>query len=624
LIAMTTRQSGDAQIGPSRDGQVTGRPRDPAVEGLPPLLVRCLVAGGAVVLLAPLVVLAVHVLLHPHTAPAGDQAILQLRVADVGTRHTPLVGSYQRFGWNQPGPAYLYLLAVPYRLFGSNYAAMQIGALLINGLAIAGTLRVCFKRGGLALYLWAAALLAVMAHAMAPAVLASPWEPDISMLLLTLAIVVAADVALGSAWSILGLTVLTVLLVQGWATTAPVASVLFLCAVVAFTVRAFMHREPATDSSARAAPPGRGSWLLPAILSAVVLVLASVPPIVQQLRTSPGNLGLIVSFVRQPHVTLGLGEAYRATALQLGTKPQWMGWALPLQGFVTTVNTHAAQVVPVVLVLLIAGCVFAAIRRDPSLAFGAAALIAALAMILALSRLVGDLFVEIVEPTWAIGWAALLGAGWCAYSPLHARPKRRILRVAIPALSVVVLLFGCLAIADATAGPPVNPQVDRDVQQVADRAVGVARRAHGPVLVRSDVQAQPGVPIALGPQLVVLTLTRAGVDAVVNRDLANRFGSFRADPSRAVLELRLTTSRSAPSGSGWRRVTTVDPLTAKQHRTRNRLEAQLERRLGPGVSAEQRLERMARDRGLRTLQQRITALDAQPALTLWVRPITPR
>jgi hypothetical protein len=575
------------------------------------------------VLLAPLVVLAIHVLLHPHTAPAGDQAILQLRVADVGTRHTPLVGSYQRFGWNQPGPAYLYLLAVPYRLFGSDYAAMQVGALLVNAAAIAATLFVCFKRGGPALYLWAATLLAVMVHAMGPAVLASPWEPDISILLLTLTIVLAADVALGRAWSILGLTVLTVLLVEAWATTAPVAAVLFLWAVGAFAVRAVVRRAPVPRSS-EDGPSGRRTWLLPVILSAVVLVVAWIPPVVQQVRTSPGNLGLIVKFTRQSHVTLGLGSAYRATALQLGTKAPWTGWALPLQPFETVVNTRAAQVVPLVLVLLIAGCAFAAIRRDRSLVWGITAAIAVVTMIVALSRLVGDLFVEIAQPTWAIGWAALIAAGWCGYAPLHAPAKRRVLRVALPALSLVVLLFGCLAVADATAGPPQNPPVDRVAQQVADRAVGVARRAHGPVLVRSDVEAEPGAHSAIGPQLVVLALTRAGVDAVVDRDLGNRFGSFRADPSRAVLELRMTSSSSAPSGAGWRRATTVDPLTAKQRRTRDRLEAELQQRLGAGLSPAQRLERLARDRGLRSLQQQITTLDAQPALTLWARRVAPQ
>ncbi|HEY7439026.1 MAG TPA: hypothetical protein VIC35_06475 [Acidimicrobiia bacterium] len=574
-------------------------------------------------LLAPLVVLAIHALLHPHSAPAGDQAILQLRVADVGTRHTPLVGSYQRFGWNQPGPAYLYLLAVPYRLFGSNYAALQVGALLVNALAIAGTLFICFKRGGLALYLWAAALLAVMIHAMGPATLAGPWEPDVSILALALTIVLAADVVLGRAWSIPALTVLTVFLVQGWATTAPVAAVLFLWAVAAFIVRAFAHRAPVDNSNganSRAAAHHR-AWLLPVIVAVAVLVVSWIPPVVQQLRTSPGNIGLIAQFIRQPHTTLGLADGYRAVALQLGTRAPWMGWALPLQGFVSEVNTHAAQVVPVVLVLLIAGCAFAARRRDSSLAFGATATLAVLTMIVALSRLVGGLFVEIVEPTWAIGWGALLAAGWCGYSPLGARTRRTILRVAVPALSIVVLLFGSLALADATGGPPANPPVDRVVRQVADRAVGVARTAHGPVLVSTDIDVRPGVPSTIGPGLLVLTLSRAGIDAVVGRDLANRFGDFRADPSRAVLELRMTSSGSAPAGSGWRRVTTVDPLTAKDHSTRDRLEAELERRLGPGLSPAQQFQRVVRDRRLRALDQRISRFDVQPALTLWARRI---
>ncbi len=41
-----------------------------------------------------------------------DPALLELGVRAVG-RHAVLVGPYSRFGWNHPGPLYLYWLAVP-------------------------------------------------------------------------------------------------------------------------------------------------------------------------------------------------------------------------------------------------------------------------------------------------------------------------------------------------------------------------------------------------------------------------------------------------------------------------------------------------------------------------------
>ena len=182
-----------------------------------------LVVAVAVALLGPLAVSIVHVVTSPQTF-GGDHALLEIRVGDVFTSHTPLVGSYQRFGWNQPGPAFLYLLAIPYRLFGSTYSALQVGALVLNGLAIGGVLLIAHKRGGLPLYLWTAALLGVVVHAMEPTMLASFWEPDMSVLALVLLVFVVLDVAMGRAWTIPVAVVLAVVLVQGWATTAPLAA----------------------------------------------------------------------------------------------------------------------------------------------------------------------------------------------------------------------------------------------------------------------------------------------------------------------------------------------------------------------------------------------------------------
>lgn len=573
-----------------------------------------LVAGVAAAVFVPLVVLVVTVLVNQQTAPGGDQALIQLRVNDVFTSHTPLVGSYQRFGWNQPGPAYFYLLAVPYRLLGSNYAALQAGAVIINTLAVGGALVVAYRRGGVALYLWSAAILAVVMHAMEPYVLASPWEPDISVLAVVLMIFLVFDVALGRAWTIPIAAVVAALLVQGWATTAPIAAALFAWALVAFAFRSFSTRR---EAHAAGEPAPKQSWRWPALVTAGLLLVMLIPPVVQELHSDPGNITLMARFFRHAHDVLGFGDAFRLVSLQLGTRPVWAGAPLPLVPFDAIVNTAAAPAVPIILVLFVAAVVFAAIRRDRSLALGLTVAVAIVAEIAALSRLIGEVFIEIMQPTWAIGAAAALAAGWCAYAPLDGVIRRRVTQVALPVLALAVVGFGIANTVFAVDGPPPPPRSDQVVQRLADRATGVARAAHGPVLVDTTEEGNAGV---LGTQLVALVLARAGVDVVVDHDLANRFGSFRADPARAVLELRVTPAESPPTGDGWRVLATVDPLSAPQRAERDRLQGELDARLGTSTPDTEKLRRLAANPELERLAARRAALGL-PALSISARPV---
>jgi hypothetical protein len=575
-----------------------------------PARARWLLFGVAVAIFVPLLVLLVQVLANRQTAPGGDQALIQLRVSDVFTSHTPLVGSYQRFGWNQPGPAYLYLLAVPYRLFGSDYAALQAGAIVINALAVGGVLVVAYRRGGPALYLWSAALLAVVMHAMEPFMLASPWEPDISVLALLLLVFLVFDLARGRAWTIPIAAVVAAVLVQGWATTAPIAVALLAWGIVAYGFGWFSAPPTAGEPA-----PGR-SWRRPALVAVGVVLVLLVPPVLQELRSDPGNITLMARFFRHSHEVLGLPDAYRLMSLQLGTRPMWAGARLPLMPFEAVVNPAVAPVVPIVGLLLLAAVIFAGARRDRSLALGLTAVVAVVAEVVALSRLVGAVFVEIMQPTWAVGAAAALAAGWCAYAPLRGTFRERVAMVVAPVLAVAVLGFGVANVALALDGPPPPPREDQVVQTLAERAVNVARAAHGPVKVSSPGPGQLGV---LGTQLVGLVLDRAGVDVVVDTALAHRFGAFRAEPDRAVLELRLTPASSPPVGNGWRVVATLDPLTARQRAERDRLGAELDARLGTGLSDAERLRRLDGHPELARLATRYAAL-AQPALSISARP----
>jgi len=69
--------------------------------------------------------------------PVGDDAATLVRLADVGSSDSPLVGSYSTHGWAHPGPALFWLLAMPYRVSGGSLASVLWGTVLIHGLGVA-------------------------------------------------------------------------------------------------------------------------------------------------------------------------------------------------------------------------------------------------------------------------------------------------------------------------------------------------------------------------------------------------------------------------------------------------------------------------------------------------------
>jgi len=145
---------------------------DPPLRGWSDKHRRVVIASVAVALL-PLLVTVVRALLDHKFAVNSDDALIELRVRDIG-RHTPLTGSYGRFGWNHPGPMLFFVLWLPYRLLGSEFAGLQIGALFINAAAISGIAVIAFRRGGTVLAMWSLLLTSIVARSLGADQLADP------------------------------------------------------------------------------------------------------------------------------------------------------------------------------------------------------------------------------------------------------------------------------------------------------------------------------------------------------------------------------------------------------------------------------------------------------------------
>src|SRR5262245_57287287 len=107
-------------------------------------------------LAVPLILTCVWLYANDRWAPVLDLAVTELRVRDVGTAHTPLVGLFGRFGpmgndqGSHPGPLSFYLLAPVYRLLGVSYWALRVSTVALNAAAIACALLIAQRRAGLA------------------------------------------------------------------------------------------------------------------------------------------------------------------------------------------------------------------------------------------------------------------------------------------------------------------------------------------------------------------------------------------------------------------------------------------------------------------------------------------
>ena len=120
-------------------------------------------------------------------AELGPGAALELRVRDVGTRHTPLIGLPGRIGvfpdqGSHPGPLSFYLVAPVYRLLGASAWAMLVGMIVLALVAIGVALWIAQRRGGAPLVVAVAGLVALVVRGYGLDVVTQPWNPYLPLL----------------------------------------------------------------------------------------------------------------------------------------------------------------------------------------------------------------------------------------------------------------------------------------------------------------------------------------------------------------------------------------------------------------------------------------------------------
>jgi hypothetical protein len=483
--------------------------------------------------LAPFVVAAIWLLvtIGGEYNPASDHALTELQVRDVG-RHPVLVGLYSREDWNHPGPAAFYALAPFYWLTGGMSVGISLGALAINGGAVAAMGLLARRRGGTPLMLVTLLGSALLMRMLGADFLRDPWNCFVTMLPFGVLFFLVWSLWEGEAWALAPAAALTTYLAQ--AHVGFVALAIPMAAWGTVGLVASVARE--TDRERRRAARRRAvRW---GLASAAILAVAWLPTLIETVRYSPGNLRSIWDYFRdpanEPHT---LTDGWRVMSGQFGGAPEWLTTKRPFNLAGESQLIDRAPF-PWLLLVLVGAGVLLWRRRTP----GARSLIATFAIafvlgVVAVARTVGPAFDYRLRWTYV---PALLGAiviGWAAWTLAAARwpgAGRRVLPlVALAGLGVVGAVN---VVTAARAGLPQHDD-SRAVASITDQVIEALPDAEGTVLVTDG--AYGGAWHARG---LVLQLERRGLDVSVPADRADEYGRRRvhADPAGVRAELLVT------------------------------------------------------------------------------------
>jgi hypothetical protein len=468
----------------------------------------------------------------------GDVAVLESTIRDTLGGHQ-LLGPYSHFGWFHPGPAYFYVMAPVYWIFGESARAMFLGAFLINAVCALAIIVVIRWRAGEWAARWGALVVGGLLFFSEASSLSlyNPWNPALLALPFLLVMILAAAAATGSTLSLLWAGLVGSFVIQSELGTAP-AVLAVLVVGAALWGWAVWRKRAGSAATAPALPPWtRPSRHLVALAgSALFVVLVWVPPLIQQTTRTPGNAGRIVSFFEHPPTAQEAGgrhtrgQAVRGVAEYAATLPlkaDPFPCCEPNQ-FAGPNSAYTGRLV--ILgggVLVGVGLALIGWRRRHQLvmALGAVSVVASGAAVVSATQVVGPLYEHLLWWTTAVLVPAWIGAGLLALDlvakrkggPLSRPVGRRVLSGAL----AVGCAVPCLALGwSLLRDPPIGYGDDPGRQVAAQLVERPVRAMH----VR-DLRVQEADPDQFGlAASVVVELQKAGVATHLEPPASTSYG----------------------------------------------------------------------------------------------------
>lgn len=400
--------------------------------------------------------------------PTGDMAQAELHVRGIWS-HLPLVGAAGRIEsdlgvqGSHPGPSLWFAMYPVYFLLGRSSIGLMAGAASVSIAAVAVCLWLAARRGGTALMVAVALVLAVLIRSSGPAVFTEPWNPWLAFVPF-LAFLLAVWSAVAGEHRMWALAVaLGSHCIQCHTGYIVVVLGVLGVGVLWVAMRAFRNR-------ALVMPTIRG--LGGGVIAGVLMWLL---PLIDQLTRSPGNAAILFQhFGRPAEAYLPRRVVAEALLNQMSLTGPWLtGPEIPWVFWPGSIGFAALWLAALIVVWR---------RRDAHEVQVHALLVVAAALgALSVSRIFGPYFEYTVRWLWIVSAGivaasvASLWRAWSAARPDQAPSRRRVTTAALlttlAVTAVATVQFGARAeIAGSGDGRLVGGLVDDVEDALSDDA----------------------------------------------------------------------------------------------------------------------------------------------------------
>lgn len=504
------------------------------------MIAQRLLPTAAVALVCLTLLLGTAAFMRHGWLPVTDSALLELKIAAIPDEW-PLLGAWSRFGWDHPGPAQTYWLALFYFASGKSSLALVLGTALGHLIALVVAWWVAAKRDAVLGMIVLAALLAALL-ARLPYDFLIPWNPYVGLAAFGTLVILGWDTSERGPAGALLLLPLGSYLLQSHVGFVPGVALVVLASL------ALMLLPRRTESI-----PWR--WLIGGVVTSVILWL---PPMIQQLTQVPGNLTALLG-ARDGEV---LGPTAALQALM-------HGYALPPTWFRSDTYVLAdGWSVPILLLLPIAAVVVGLIRRNGTqLRLLTVSLMAVLGALVALSQIKGGAYEYLVS--WC-QTAVLLNVGISVWV-LVAGCSEKVQRVALAVATALAILIAGL-LAWSVAATRIEPY-GQEVAVAQLWPAFLADAGHDAVWMNSDA-TWDSLAVQQG---LLLQARKHGIDATSDNLVADISDPRLAAPrgNRTAYRVVTLTGPAFQPPRGWRTVAVADPFTATEWARINRLNREL-------------------------------------------------
>jgi hypothetical protein len=448
--------------------------------------------------------------------PSHDLALIDLRLRDVGSSDTPLLGAYSRFGWNHPGPLMFWLLAPIMQLLGGGASAGLAAAGLQNAGFVVLFGWLAHRVGGRRFHLVSGVALAVLCASLGSEALLSTWNPWLLVLPFAALIVATWGMANGDLVLVPVVVGVASFVAQTHLGLMPIVAGL----VAVGAVLAIDHARSAGPTTSNV-EPGRRRLLA---ASLAVLTVVWIGPVAHELWGGPSNVGAVAGHLLDAdEPAVGWSTAWGITTRQLAPIGPWAGGSEPVD-FLGAVEA-GSTILAAPFVVLFGWAGWRVRRRGDQLRSLWILVATGLVVgVVATSRITGLAFTYLVRWWWVlamVGWVVIVLVAGREISRLVGRAPRGVGGGEYATVAVVVAVAMAAGVLVATSShPSENQAADEIVATLA--ADAIPQLVGGTYAVRYAGSTWP--PYFYG---FANELDRAGVRLVVSDEDTPAFGHAR-------------------------------------------------------------------------------------------------